>query len=149
MRVLIAILMLTSASFWANKASSQYYTTYSKQCGSCGHEVSNDSRVGMRCPFCGVRWGYENETTKTDYSTASNYSSTPYYSSTPSSGYTMQEVNLRKSPSTKSSIKAVIPSATTVNIISSHGSWYYVSYSTSNGYYSEDMYGYVKKSLIN
>jgi len=143
MRVLIAILLLTSASFWANKASSQYYTTYSKQCGSCSHEVSNDSRVGMRCPFCGVRWGYENETKSTSYSTAGNYTSTP------SSGYTMQEVNLRKSPSTKSSIKAVIPSATTVNIISSYGSWYYVSYSTSNGYYSEDVYGYVKKSLIN
>jgi hypothetical protein len=30
-----------------------------KVCGNCGREVPLSSRVGQRCPYCGVRWGYD------------------------------------------------------------------------------------------
>lgn len=39
----------------------QTYTVESKNCGSCGEKVSNNSRVEMRCPHCGVVWGSENQ----------------------------------------------------------------------------------------
>jgi hypothetical protein len=42
---------------------SQMYTE-SKSCGSCGKEVPITSRIGMRCPHCNVRWGYENSSTR-------------------------------------------------------------------------------------
>jgi len=34
-------------------------TTMSKSCGACGKGVSSSSKVGDRCPHCGVVWGYE------------------------------------------------------------------------------------------
>ena len=33
----------------------------SKSCGACGKEVSPSSKVGDRCPHCGVVWGYETQ----------------------------------------------------------------------------------------
>lgn len=30
-----------------------------KSCGACGKSVSSSSKVGDRCPHCGVKWGYE------------------------------------------------------------------------------------------
>ena len=36
-------------------------TLATKRCGKCGKEVPLTSRVGQRCPHCGVRWGYEND----------------------------------------------------------------------------------------
>jgi competence protein ComGC len=37
-------------------------TTMSKSCGRCGKRVSNSSKVGGRCPHCGVVWGSERVT---------------------------------------------------------------------------------------
>ena len=59
---LILFLLFSIAS--SSNSFSQTYTTESKNCGSCQKKVSNNSRVGMYCPHCGVRWGYENETKK-------------------------------------------------------------------------------------
>ncbi|MBN1408048.1 MAG: hypothetical protein JW956_09670 [Calditrichaceae bacterium] len=33
-----------------------------KSCGACGKTVSPGSKVGDRCPHCGVIWGYETQT---------------------------------------------------------------------------------------
>jgi len=41
----------------------QTRTVTSATCGSCKKAVSASSKVGDRCPHCGVRWGYENSTT--------------------------------------------------------------------------------------
>lgn len=54
-----------------SKAYSQTTRTVSKSCGKCGKKVSVTSKIGDRCPHCGVRWGYENSST-----TASTYPST-------------------------------------------------------------------------
>lgn len=32
-----------------------------KSCGACGKVVSPTSKVGDRCPHCGVIWGYETQ----------------------------------------------------------------------------------------
>ena len=121
---LILFLLFSIAS--SSNSFSQTYTTESKNCGSCQKKVSNNSRVGMYCPHCGVRWGYENETkkTSTNYNYDNNYNS---YENT--SGMTTISVNLRSGPSTSSEILKVLPSYTSVKIISSSGAWYYVEYS--------------------
>jgi len=38
----------------------------SKRCGKCSKPVSISSKVGDLCPYCGVRWGYENNNTTTN-----------------------------------------------------------------------------------
>lgn len=135
----------------------QTYTTESKSCGSCGKEVSNNSRIGMTCPHCGVRWGYENERRTTSYK--KSYTRKPNYSSNYSSpdysksfGMTHTNVNLRSKPSTKSNIIAEIPAHTSVSIISKSGSWYYISVQLFNenyGRYDIKTYkGYIHSSLI-
>lgn len=48
----------------AQHRGSRRTVTTSKQCGSCHKPVSKNSRIGMYCPHCGVRWGYENTTTR-------------------------------------------------------------------------------------
>ena len=120
-------IVITTNSF------SQTYTTESKSCGSCGKSVSNNSR-----------WGYENEkkTTKNN-----NYEYN-YNSYSKSSGTTTTSVNLRSSPSTSSEILKVLPSYTTVKIISSSGSWYFIEYSYD--FFSDrTIRGYVNKKYIN
>lgn len=132
----------------------QTYTTESKSCGSCGKEVSNNSRIGMTCPHCGVRWGYENERRTTSYK--KSYTRKPNYSSNYSSpdysksfGMTHTNVNLRSKPSTKSNIIAEIPAHTSVSIISKSGSWYYISVQLFNENYDIRTYkGYIHSSLI-
>lgn len=132
---------------------SQSYTTESKSCGSCGKAVSVKSKVGDRCPHCGVRWGYENTTTKTSY--YNNYSS-PNYSYTPSYSYSSGDVifsasnvNLREGPSTKSEIKTTIPAFSNVTVIRVCNNWYYVKYVKNSYYYGPiTYYGYVYKPLF-
>ncbi len=33
----------------------------SKQCGNCGREISAATRVGEKCPHCGVRFDFERQ----------------------------------------------------------------------------------------
>ena len=139
----IIILFLLFNIVITTNSFSQSYTTESKSCGSCGKSVSNNSRVGMYCPHCNVRWGYENETKKT--STNNNYD---YNSYEKTSGMTTISVNLRSGPSTSSEILKVIPRYTPVKIISSTGAWYYVEYSYD--YFNErTIKGYINKKYIN
>jgi predicted RNA-binding Zn-ribbon protein involved in translation (DUF1610 family) len=148
MKSLIIFLFLITAPALSFQAYSQTYTTESKSCGSCQKKVSNNSKIGMYCPHCGVRWGYENErrSTSTNYSYDNHNSYDNYeYKST---GFTSSRVNLRSGPSKKSFVKTVIPSYTSLSILSSNGNWYYVSYDYFDGYALRTIKGYVHKSLI-
>lgn len=62
-------------SFFFLTANAQ--THVSKRCGSCHKPVSANSRVGQRCPHCGVKWGYENESRSTDIPNRSNNTTYP------------------------------------------------------------------------
>lgn len=76
-QLILLFLPLSTINF-DNGLSAQSYTTESKSCGSCQKEVSIYSKIGMTCPHCGVRWGYENESNSTSYSSTSppNYPKT-------------------------------------------------------------------------
>lgn len=138
---------------YAHNANAQSYTTESKSCGSCSKSVSNNSKVGMTCPHCGVRWGYENESK--NYSNNSyNYSNN--YNPTPSKGHTFgntcqsySRVNLRENPSTRSRKLTTIPALTSVTIIQKLDNWYKVKYTYYNNY-GQYVYltGYVYKKLF-
>lgn len=158
MRVLICTLLISVFTFSSSKSFSQSYTTHSKSCGACGKSVSNNSTVGMRCPHCGARWGRENthRTTTYDYSYPNNsfpsYSSDSWksdYNFSETIGRTTSKANLRELPTKSSNIKTIIPSSTIVSILSQSGNWYYVKYTFWNGYDTQDVYGYMSKSLIN
>ena len=62
MKLLVALLtvFIFASSCCFDKAYAQTTTSVSKSCGKCGKSVSASSKVGDRCPHCGVRWGYEN-----------------------------------------------------------------------------------------
>ena len=60
----------------------QTYTSNSKSCGKCGNSVSVNSKIGDRCPHCGVTWGREN--TQTSTSTYSSPNPSYNYLNTPS-----------------------------------------------------------------
>ncbi len=139
-RFLFFIFILTVPVIFANHLSAQTYTTESKSCGSCHKPVSNNSRVGMTCPHCGVRWGYENEQRTTHRDTYNTYSSV---------GITTSEANLRSGPSKSASIIAVVPAYTSVTISSRSGSWYYVECTIlDSNFRLITKSGYMHKSLI-
>lgn len=152
MKYFIYIFLLLSTIGFCNQLSAQTYTTESKNCGACGKGVSKDSRVGMRCPHCSVRWGYENETRSTNYID---------YMNSPNSSYRMNfeknslvtvqtNVNLRSQPSKKASIRKVIPAYSTSTIISKTGDWYYVEYMDYDFSSSkiENIKGYLHTSVV-
>ena len=61
MKNIISTLFILGSIVISNELFSQNNTLESKSCGSCGKQVSIYSRIGMTCPHCGVKWGYENE----------------------------------------------------------------------------------------
>ncbi len=82
MRIMFRILFLVLIVLANTDFSyAQTYTTTSKSCGKCGKSVSANSKIGDRCPHCGVIWGRENTSTSTysspKYSTSSNYLNAP------------------------------------------------------------------------
>src|SRR5687768_3101927 len=121
MKYILSTLLFFASISWSSKIFAQSYTTESKSCGSCGKSVSVNSRIGMYCPHCNVRWGYENQSKRT--TNRNSYDTNDSY--TKASGVTSSNVNLRESPSTRSSILAVVPAYATVAIISTRGNWYY------------------------
>lgn len=137
---MILLVVVCSVLFQPETALAQSYTTESKACGSCGKEVSIHSRVGMTCPHCGVRWGYENQKSTTRKET---------YESYPSAAYTTSVANLRAKPSKSAIVLMVLPAWTNVSVLSRNGDWLYISY----GYYDQllkwrTINGYVHKSLL-
>lgn len=117
------------------------YTTVSKSCGSCNGAVSSNSRIGMTCPHCHVRWGYENTSRSTSHTTRK----------VPSSGLatTKSSANLRTGSSTNYDIICTMPANSTVKILGNDGNWVKVSYTDYSGYYrSETKTGWVSASLL-
>ena len=147
--VLIGLLIVGSFTM-SNLVTGQTYTTESKNCGSCNKQVSNNSKVGMTCPHCGVRWGYENESKSTKY----NYK-TPSYNYYDNKSYKLSEftssnANLRSLPSIYGDILTVVPANTSVSILKKVGNWFYVEFSyNDDNFGSKIIYGYIHKSLIN
>lgn len=151
MKYLLSVLMFLSTIGFINQSYAQTYTTESKSCGSCGKAVSNNSKIGMRCPHCGVRWGYENETRTTNHNKTYKQPSNSYQSSydTPI-GMVYNNVNLRSKPSTKASVLKVIPAYSSVTIIQRVGDWYYAKYSDIdlNSFNTRTLKGYLHKSVV-
>lgn len=153
-KLILGMFLLGVVPTFNTDIKAQTYTTESKSCGSCGKKVSNNSRIGMTCPHCGVRWGYENETRTTrEYNLPSQgyttYDTPSYYDYSNSFGFISSNANLRSQPTTKSKIVTKIPAYTSVSIISKKGAWYYVSVQKLNQNYNYTTYrGYIHSSLI-
>ncbi len=85
-RLVVLALLVTFAPveipmFFAPVTATAQEYVESKQCGRCKRQVAITSRVGQQCPYCGVRWGYENQQRRTEYRTA--YAPYPSYESQP------------------------------------------------------------------
>ncbi len=146
--LLLCIFNISSAAY-----SQSYYTTQSKSCGSCKKEVSINSTVGMRCPHCGVRWGYENQHTTTSYKYETpkyndSYSAYEDYSYKGDRKMTTTKLNLRVSPSTKSSIVKQLPMYTSVTVLYKKGDWYYISCNLYDEFSFREYKGYVHSSYV-
>lgn len=140
------IIFVFSSTSIGNSIFCQTTTTESKSCGSCGKKVSNNSKIGMTCPHCGVRWGYENEHKSTNYNYNYNF---PTYSTSTSIGYTNANSNLRTFPSKSAPILTVVPKNTMVTVKEMVGDWYKVEYSYYENYQTKKISGYIHQTLIN
>lgn len=151
MRKVFCLLVLITLLGFTDAISQTYTTTESKSCGACGKAVSKNSKVGMTCPHCHVRWGNEN----TKQKTSTRYSSNDFpsydennFNFKSSIRITKSTVNVRSGPSTKSQILDKIQAYTTVTIISTEGDWYYVQYSSFENYKLEQHKGYIYSQLL-
>lgn len=131
---LYIILLLPLFTLVYPSESQAQYQTSSKTCGKCNKPVSVDSKVGMRCPHCGVRWGTENTSYQTEYKYYNTYGS-DYYSGSSSKikrngSYVNvnRNSNLRTEPNTSGRIRGFIKEGNQVKIIKKKESWYYISY---------------------
>ena len=134
-----------SQSFDSDNTFEQSYTTVTKSCGSCGGAVSSSSCVGMTCPHCHVRWGYENTSHSTSYS---KHNTTAKYIPSSGSATTNSSANLRTGPSTGYSVISTMPPYATVTIEDKSGSWVKVSYQDYSSSYGSSLTGWVHSSLL-
>lgn len=143
--LLFTVIALTSFSqSYTGYDYTSSYTTESKSCGHCGGAVSTNSRVGMKCPHCGVIWGQEN----TSYSTTQSQSPAR---NIPSSGsaVTSSAANFRTGPSTDYTAICTLPAYTSLTILDKSGNWVKVSYTDYSGYYgAQTRIGWVYASLL-
>lgn len=142
----IFIVLLLSLYLIPNKSHSQSYTTESKSCGSCHKEVSINSRIGMKCPHCGVTWGRENETrtTKTTNSYNDYNYNTKYYSTaTPKS-----RCNVRSYPSTDAEILGKADTDNEFEIIEIKNGWVKIKFYEEGYYGKQEAYGWISRSLL-
>ena len=79
-RILFIVLITLANTDFSN---AQTYTTTSKSCGKCGKSVSANSKIGDRCPHCGVIWGRENTHTSTSTYSSPSYRSSSNYLNVP------------------------------------------------------------------
>lgn len=145
MKTIITILLsafifsASGQSFYSDNTFGQSYSTVTKSCGSCGGAVSSSSCVGMTCPHCHVRWGYETTT----------HSTTAKYIPSSGSATTTSSANLRTGPSTNYSVISTMPPYTSLTIEEKSGSWVKVSYQDySSSYGSGSLTGWVHSSLL-
>jgi predicted RNA-binding Zn-ribbon protein involved in translation (DUF1610 family) len=138
MKTILTYAMPVIVSFFV---SAMTFGQSSKSCGSCHKPVSSSAKVGDYCPHCGVRWGYENTSTRyVNSHTSSNYTNT--------SGIAIVNANsnLRAYASKSAYVVTVIPRYSMVTVIGRYGDWYHVEYGGSSFYNKER--GYVHRSLI-
>ena len=126
-------------------AQSRRRTKLSASCGKCGRAVAATSRVGQRCPHCGVVWGRENKTTTTspsdynsDFGTTkmpdmSDYNSGSFGGNSDSPFFegetnTVRTCTLRAAPSAKAVSLGSVPKNSSVTILKKSGEWVKVSY---------------------
>jgi uncharacterized protein YgiM (DUF1202 family) len=143
---IIFIFILLALYLAPKNSNAQSYTTESKSCGSCHKEVSVNSRIGMKCPHCGVIWGKENETrtTKTTNSYSDYDYSTKYYSTaTPKS-----RCNVRSYPSTDAAIIGKADSDNVFDVIEVKNGWVKIKFSEEGYYGQQDAYGWISRSLL-
>ena len=130
----------------------QTITTQSKNCGACNRQVSNNSRPGMRCPHCGVRWGGENTSYTQSYSHSIdnfNYSAPDIFGYSSKFGITNSRANVRVGPGKDYYVQDVLDDFTNVTILERIGNWYKVTYNQYSSWGIVERTGYVHKSLIN
>lgn len=148
-----------------NSINAQSYSVESKSCGSCGKPVASTSTIGMRCPHCGVRWGYENENTTTKYTpsyrsttprVSNSYKAATYkpkYSNSYASSFvsTSTKANLRSLPSTKSRVITTIPAYSPLTVLSRSNGWYRVEYMQIDmeSMTTQKLIGYIHTSVVN
>ncbi len=127
MRPLIFFLFLLLTYSWA---FSQTRTVTSATCGSCKKSVPASSKVGDRCPHCGVRWGYENKLQKTEYESPSHSNKDTFtndYSNTGES-MTIKIATLKSGPTNESTTIGQIPNNASIFIIKVVGNWVKITY---------------------
>ena len=121
------------------------YAQSSASCGKCGGAVSANSRVGQRCPHCGVIWGRENTSYSNSYTDSYSYPNYGNYNSTRTgSAYVISNANLRSMASKSAYVKAVVPAFGFITVNGRYGDWYEVEYSQ----YGYNYTGYIHKSLV-
>lgn len=125
-RLLLTINLLLATTLFINVAQAQSYTTISKSCGSCGGAVSSSSRIGQRCPHCGVIWGRENTHGTTSRTSTNNSNSNSDNMFELSS--TTSNCNLRSGPGTKSVILGAIAKNESIIINQRSGDWVKVTF---------------------
>lgn len=133
-------------SFSSNAINAQgSYTTTSASCGKCGGSVSSNSKVGDRCPHCGVTWGRENSRTTSRTTTNTSISD---YGNSDSYKTVLKNSNLRITPSINGDKLGVIPANSRVNILDYNSEWYKVSYTGSfvDDFITDTYYGWVSKT---
>lgn len=151
MKTIILAISLTILNFTSFKTNAQTYTTESKSCGSCQKEVSVNSKVGMRCPHCGVRWGHENSHTKHtssykkyDFNNYNDYKGSNY-----STALTNSNCNLRSYPSTSADILGQALAYQSFEVITVDGNWVQVKVSVYDSYLgTTTSFGWIHKSLV-
>ena len=150
--ILIFLVLATTPKY--SHGQSTYYTS-SKSCGSCGGNVSINSRIGMSCPHCGVRWGYENKKyskkEKTIYRQPRKQKTR--YVRNFSEGqmvFARSSMNVRSGAGINFSIKDKISNYIALSIVNRKGDWYYVSYYNFDNYNNDfdKRYGYVAGWLL-
>jgi hypothetical protein len=121
----------------------------SKSCGQCHNPVSANSKVGDYCPYCNVRWGYENtKITPPNYYNYNEYRSNsseeyPYTLS----AYVNTNANLRSYASKNAPVLSVVPKYSSIKVTGKSGEWYHIKYSEGSFYFPTT--GYIHQSLVN
>ena len=148
MKTIILAISLTILNFTSFTFKAQTYTTESKNCGSCQREVSINSRIGDKCPHCGVIWGRENTTHTTDYNSYNVTSSNSYnYSYT--TAMTSSNCNVRSYPSTSASILGTASAFQSFEVVKVGKNWVQVKISVYDSYLGyTTSYGWIHKSLL-
>ena len=155
MKTIILAISLTILNFASFTTNAQTYTTESKSCGSCQGEVSINSRIGDKCPHCGVTWGRKTTTHTKNFNSINSFDnsydfniSNNIYSY--STAMTSSNCNVRSNPSTSAAILGTASAYQSFDVVSVGKNWVQVKVSIYDSYlgYATTSYGWIHKSLV-